>query len=160
MFNIRSSIRPSFPIHTSTYPQNLLMWGPGKVTLYSLLPKIQNIVNPRHDLVKMEGEGGRNKKLVPPTPPWVREGPDLHMNVRPRTLLYRRTDISQTPRWDLKLPSILYEQSLLKFLRPQFIKEIPLKFKNWNCLQFYLKIPLNWNRLQFCKRNPCKICYF
>ena len=87
MFNIRSSIRPSFPIHTSTYPQNLLMWGPGKVTLYSLLPKIQKIVNPRHDPVKMEGEGGRNKKLVPPTPPWVREGPDLHMNVRPRALL-------------------------------------------------------------------------
>ena len=42
--------------------------GWGKVTLYSLLPKIQNIVNPRDDLVKMEGEGGRNKKLVPPTP--------------------------------------------------------------------------------------------
>ena len=24
MFNIRSSIRPSFPIHPSAYPQNLL----------------------------------------------------------------------------------------------------------------------------------------
>ena len=69
MFNIRSSIRPSFPIHTSTYPQNLLMWGPGKVTLYSLLPKIQKIVNPRHDPVKMEGRGEETKNWCLQRPP-------------------------------------------------------------------------------------------
>ena len=26
-------------------------------------------------------------------------------------------------------------------IKPQFIKEIPLKFKNWNCLQFYKRNP-------------------
>ena len=59
----------------------------------------------------------------------------------------------------------------MKYFTFNFIKEIPLKFKNWNrlqfykrnpfkifCLQFYMKNPLKIysTRLQFYKRNPFK----
>ena len=55
-------------------------------------------------------------------------------------------------------PSILYHQKIeIAF---NFIREIPLHMNETKVLHrvpFLLEIPLSWNRVQFYKRNPCKI---
>ena len=45
----------------------------------------------------------------------------------------------------------------MKYFTFNFIKEIPLKFKNWNRLQFYKRNPFKIFCLQFYMKNPFKM---
>ena len=57
----------------------------------------------------------------------------------------------------LKSSSILKRKSLKKMFAFNFIREICLKIKNWNHLQFYKRNPFKILCLKFYMKNPFKI---